>query len=86
MSAIHLVQPRHTRSPTCIPTSQTVSSLTGFSMSSSFVPTFAAGANFQLANLNQPSRFGNATGADVQSALSMIAEPLTDYLTGVDLA
>lgn len=60
--------------------------LTGFSMNSSFVPFFAAGANFQLANLNQPLRFSNVTGTEIQTLLGMYAEPLTDYLAGVDFS
>ena len=60
--------------------------LTGFSMNSSFVGLFASGANFQQANLNQPLRFSNVTGMEVQKILSMYAEPLMDYLAPVDLS
>lgn len=59
--------------------------LTGFSMNSSFVPFFAAGANFQQANRNQPLRFSNITGEQVQTLLSMYAEPLVDYIAPIDL-
>ena len=45
--------------------------LTGFSMNSSFVGYFGAGANFVQANLNQPFRFGNVSLASAQSLLSM---------------
>ena len=60
--------------------------LTGFSMNSSFVNLFASGANFQQASLNQPLRFSNVTGMQVQSLLSMYTEPLVDYLAPVDLS
>ena len=43
--------------------------LTGFSLNSSFTGFFAAGANFQQANLNQPFRFGNSSTALIQSLL-----------------
>ncbi|KAK2629959.1 hypothetical protein QTJ16_000779 [Diplocarpon rosae] len=59
--------------------------LTGFTMNTSFVGSFAAGGNFQLARKNQPLRFSNATGAQVSSLLSMYAEPLLDYIAPVDL-
>lgn len=74
--------------------------LTGFSMNGSFVPFFAAGADFVLANLNQPFRFGNASAAvgnkilsslasvfNVSSAEEMMAIKaygLTDYAAGLD--
>ena len=58
--------------------------LTGFSMNSSFVSLFGAGANFVQANLNQPLRFGNAAAlAGVESAVQMLG--LTDLLTPIDL-
>ena len=66
--------------------------LTGFSTNGSFVPFFAAGADFQLANLNQPFRFGNVSddvGAQVTKAASAFSEStlnaygLTDYLAGL---
>ncbi|TVY81610.1 hypothetical protein LSUE1_G005256 [Lachnellula suecica] len=59
--------------------------LTGFSMNSSFVPDFAAGGNFQQANLNQPLRFGNLTGTQVSSLLNMYALNLVDFLAPIDL-
>ena len=59
--------------------------LTGFSMNSSFVPFFAAGANFQLANRNQPLRFSNITGQQVQTLFQMYAESLVDYIAPIDL-
>ncbi|KAL5317746.1 hypothetical protein ACEPPN_014844 [Leptodophora sp. 'Broadleaf-Isolate-01'] len=59
--------------------------LTGFSMNASFVPFFAAGANFQLVNRNQPLRYSNITGQQVQTLLSMYAEPLVDYIAPIDL-
>lgn len=46
--------------------------LTGFSMNSSFVGYFQSGANFVLANLNQPFRFGNASFATGDAILSSI--------------
>ena len=57
---------------------------TGFSLNSTFVPTFAAGGNFQQANLNAPLRFGNVSGAEAMSLLA--ASPLANYMAGVDLA
>jgi pimeloyl-ACP methyl ester carboxylesterase len=58
--------------------------LTGFSMNSSFVPSFAAGGNFRQANTNAPIRFGNTSARQIQQ---LIAEsPLADYLTGIDLS
>lgn len=59
--------------------------LTGFSMNSSFVPFFAAGANFVQANENQPLRFGSVNGTVVQNYLATYAGPLFDYLAPVDL-
>ena len=74
--------------------------LTGFSMNGSFVPFFAAGADFVLAHLNQPFRFGNmsfATGNAIlsswQSTLNITyaeesagieAFSLTDYYAGIE--
>ena len=74
--------------------------LTGFSMNASFVPFFAAGADFVLASLNQPFRFGAvpyATGDAILSSLASIfkvstaaeetlseAYGLTDYLAGLE--
>ncbi|CZS89775.1 uncharacterized protein RAG0_01042 [Rhynchosporium agropyri] len=60
--------------------------LTGFSMNASFVGLFASGGNFQLASKNQPLRFSNATGEQVQTVLDMYAEPLLDYIAPVDLS
>ena len=60
--------------------------LTGFSMDTSFVGQFAAGANFQQAYLNQPLRFSTINGTQVQNFLSLYAEPLADYVTPVDLS
>ncbi|KAE8452475.1 hypothetical protein EG329_000377 [Mollisiaceae sp. DMI_Dod_QoI] len=54
--------------------------LTGFSTNSSFLPLFLAGGNFVLANLNQPLRFNNKTGTEIEQLLSMYAEPLVDYI------
>ena len=59
--------------------------LTGFSMNESFVNPFIDGGNFQQANRNQPLRFGNITGTQVQNVLSMYAEPLASYISPVDL-
>lgn len=56
--------------------------LTGFSMNASFVPLFAAGANFQLARTNQPLRFGNITSQGLQSYLR--TSPIADYVTGIN--
>jgi hypothetical protein len=60
--------------------------LTGFSMNGSFVSSFAAGGNFQQASPNQPLRFNNYTGMQVQNLLTMYAEPLVDYIIPVDLS
>lgn len=58
--------------------------LTGFSMNSSFVGFFAAGADFQQANLNQPLRFGSTTQAmALNSFLNNYG--LTDVLAPVDV-
>lgn len=59
--------------------------LTGFSMNSSFVPFFAAGNNFQQANKNQPLRFSNITGTQVEALLSMYASPVADFIAPIDL-
>ena len=59
--------------------------LTGFSMNSSFVSSFAAGGNFQQANRNQYLRFSNITGVQVQNVLSMYAEPFVSYISPIDL-
>lgn len=58
--------------------------LTGFSMNSSFVPYFAAGGDFQQANLNQPLRFGSG---NIAQGLNYITQTygLTDLLAGIDL-
>lgn len=74
--------------------------LTGFSMNASFVPFFGAGADFVLASLNQPFRFGSApyeTGDAILSSLASIfnvstsveeevseAYGLTDYFAGLE--
>ena len=74
--------------------------LTGFSLNGSFVGYFSAGADFVLANLNQPFRFGNASFAageailnSLQSALKINYEQesalgqaygLTDYFAGLE--
>jgi hypothetical protein len=55
-------------------------------MNASFVSLFAAGGNFQQAYLNQPLRFSNITGMEVQNFLPMYAEGLSDYLTPIDLS
>ena len=57
--------------------------LTAFSMSSTFVGFFGAGANFEQAYLNQPFRFGNvsASASTMESLLNMYS--LTDYLVGI---
>jgi pimeloyl-ACP methyl ester carboxylesterase len=55
--------------------------LTGFSMNGSFPPYFLAGGNFVLASKNQPLRFSNFTGTEVQTLLSTYAESLFDYIT-----
>ena len=56
--------------------------LTGFSMNPNYVPLFAAGANFQLANQNQPLRFGNTSTLAIQTLIQN--SPLADYLAGVN--
>lgn len=57
--------------------------LTGFSANSSFMPYFATGADFVMANLNQPLRFGSK-----QSAMSLNTffqnYGLSDYFAPVD--
>ena len=45
--------------------------LTGFSTNASFVGYFAAGSNFEQANLNQPFRLGNVSLSSVESILNM---------------
>ena len=73
--------------------------LTGFSMNSTFVTFFLTGADFVLANLNQPFRFGNVSFATGNAILSSLASALnvssmtemaaiqayglTDYFAGV---
>ena len=71
--------------------------LTGFSTNASFTPFFAAGGDFQMANLNQPFRFGNASATMAQSILNMdrlnVSNPmimsivntygLTDFVAGL---
>jgi len=73
--------------------------LTGFSMNASFVGFFLSGADFVLANLNQPFRFGNASFATGKAILAAAASTLnissaaetagirayglTDYFAGV---
>lgn len=59
--------------------------LTGFSMNASFVGLFAAGGNFQLANLNQPLRFSNISGTQIQALANIYAMPLLDYLAPIDV-
>ena len=57
-------------------------------MNSSFVGYFAAGADFQLANLNQPFRFGSpATAGAIASGLNYLTQQyaLTDYVAGLNL-
>jgi pimeloyl-ACP methyl ester carboxylesterase len=60
--------------------------LTGFTTNGSFLNLFAAGGNFQQASLNQPLRFSDITGMEIQNLLSVYAEPLMDYITPVDLS
>lgn len=50
--------------------------LTGFSMNGSFLGFFLSGADFVLANLNQPFRFGNASFAAGNAILSSLASTL----------
>jgi len=50
--------------------------LTGFSMNGSFAGFFLSGADFVLANLNQPYRFGNASFATGNAILSSLASTL----------
>ena len=47
--------------------------LTGFSMTPTFATLFIAGGNFQLANVNQPLRFGAVNGTSVHTLLSEFA-------------
>lgn len=58
---------------------------TGFSMNGSFVGAFAAAGNFQQANRNQPLRFSNLTGLQVQDVLPTYAELLVSYICPIDL-
>jgi pimeloyl-ACP methyl ester carboxylesterase len=60
--------------------------LTGFTMNSSFAGSFVAAGSYQLANRNQPLRFGDFTGAQIQSLLGSYAESLLTYLSPLDLA
>lgn len=55
--------------------------LTGFSLNSSFVGYFGAGADFVQANLNQPFRLGNLSSSTVESFLNTYG--LTDYVAGI---
>ena len=55
--------------------------LTGFSLNGSFTSFFAAGADFQQANLNQPIRFGNTSADTVDSVLTMIGRNVSDPAT-----
>lgn len=57
--------------------------LTGFSMNASFVGYFAAGADFQLANLNQPLRFGSPGVIQGVNYLTQIYG-LTDLVAGIE--
>ena len=54
--------------------------LTGFSLNSSFLPLFAVGADFVLANTNQPFRLGNVGTNVAASVLS--ANTLNNITTG----
>lgn len=58
--------------------------LTGFTMNASFTNLFLAGANLQQANVNQPLRFSNVTGSQVQDVLALYAPTLADYISPVD--
>ena len=57
--------------------------LTGFSTNGSFVSLFQSGADFVLANLNQPFRFGNASFAVGDAILSSIASSLNISTTSI---
>jgi len=59
--------------------------LTGFSMNASFVNLFAAGGNFQQANLNEPLRFSSITGTQVQNRLNMYAGNVVDLFAPIDI-
>ena len=52
-------------------------------MNASFVPFFAAGANFVQANKNQPFRFGNVSPMAAAEFLGMYG--LTDYAAGLEI-
>ena len=58
--------------------------LTGFSLNSSFAGFFVAGSNFMQANSNQPLRFGNISGAAIETVLNLVS--LTDLTAGFDFA
>lgn len=55
-------------------------------MNASFVSLFVAGSNFQLARLNQPLKFGNTNGTQIQNLLAEYAEPLNSFLAPIDLS
>jgi len=60
--------------------------LTAFSMDSAYLGLFPAGANFMLANLNQPPRFGNVNGFMIEIALRTYAGSIADYLSPIDFS
>jgi pimeloyl-ACP methyl ester carboxylesterase len=60
--------------------------LTGFSMNSTFAGYFLAAGNLQQASTNQPLRFSNISGAQVQNLLSQYASGLVDYLSPISFS
>lgn len=61
--------------------------LTGFTMNASFVPYFASGGNFVLANKNQPLRFGSGPDATAtQAYLDAYFEVAAEYIQPIDLS
>ena len=66
------------------PTASNGIALTGFSSNYSFLSQFVQGANFAMANVNQPLRFGNYTLKDIQELIFRdITNPLFNYIAGI---
>ena len=66
------------------PTASDGIALTGFSSNYGFLSQFILGANFAMANVNQPLRFGNYTLKDIQEVIFRdITNPLFNYIAGI---
>ncbi|KAL0257470.1 hypothetical protein SLS55_008283 [Diplodia seriata] len=59
--------------------------LTGFSLNSTFNPSFLAGGNFQQASINAPLRFGSPGLAQTVEDFLFQSSPLYDWVAPVDL-